>query len=108
MNERILALDIGDARIGIAVSDMTRLIATPVEVLHRVGWGPDVKRPSFLRSNSCLAIHILQNPSQPGFGFTNEMNGLVPLLPSAPRTGRARQRYTPGRQQCGPGPRSAQ
>lgn len=44
MNERILALDIGDARIGIAVSDMTRLIATPVEVLHRVGWGPDVKR----------------------------------------------------------------
>lgn len=44
MNERILALDIGDARIGIAVSDATRLIATPVEVLHRVGWGPDVRR----------------------------------------------------------------
>ncbi len=44
MNERILALDVGDARIGIAVSDMSRTIATPVEVLHRVGWGPDVKR----------------------------------------------------------------
>lgn len=44
MNERILALDIGDARIGIAVSDASRLIASPVEVLHRVGWGPDVKR----------------------------------------------------------------
>lgn len=44
MNERILCLDIGDVRIGIAVSDPTRTIASPVEVLTRVGWGPDVKR----------------------------------------------------------------
>jgi len=43
VNERIVCLDIGDARIGIAVSDMTRLIATPVEVLKSIGWGPDVK-----------------------------------------------------------------
>lgn len=43
MNERILCLDIGDVRIGIAVSDPTRTIASPVEVLTRVGWGPDVK-----------------------------------------------------------------
>ena len=43
MNERILALDIGDRRIGIAVSDPTRTIASPVEVLTRVGWGPDVR-----------------------------------------------------------------
>ena len=43
MNERILCLDIGDARTGIAVSDLTRTIATPVEVMKRVGWGPDVK-----------------------------------------------------------------
>lgn len=44
MNKRILALDIGDARIGIAVSDPGRIIASPVEVLHRVGWGPDTRR----------------------------------------------------------------
>ncbi len=44
MNERILALDIGDARIGIAVSDPTRTLAQPVEVLKRVGWGPDARR----------------------------------------------------------------
>ena len=44
MNERIVALDVGDARIGVAVSDMSRLIASPVEVIHRVGFGPDVKR----------------------------------------------------------------
>ncbi len=30
-------------RIGIAVSDPERTIATPVEVLKRIGWGPDVR-----------------------------------------------------------------
>lgn len=44
MNERIIALDVGDARIGVAVSDVSRLIASPVEVIHRVGFRPDVKR----------------------------------------------------------------
>ena len=44
MNERIVALDVGDARIGVAVSDASRLIASPVEVIHRVGFGPDVKK----------------------------------------------------------------
>lgn len=44
MNERIVALDIGDVRIGVAVSDPSRTIATPVEVITRVGWGPDVRR----------------------------------------------------------------
>lgn len=43
MNERILALDIGDVRIGIAVSDPSRTIAAPLEVLRRVGWGPDTR-----------------------------------------------------------------
>ena len=41
MNERIVCLDIGDVRIGIAVSDPTGTIASPVEVIRRVGWGPD-------------------------------------------------------------------
>ena len=44
MPKRIVALDIGDVRIGIAVSDPTRTIATPVEVLRRVGWGPDPRQ----------------------------------------------------------------
>lgn len=44
MNERIVALDIGDVRIGVAVSDPTRTIASPVEVITRVGWGPDTRR----------------------------------------------------------------
>ena len=44
MNERIVCLDIGDARIGVAVSDSSRLIATPIDTIYRVGWGPDVKK----------------------------------------------------------------
>ena len=43
MNERIVALDIGDVRIGVAVSDPTRTVASPVEVITRVGWGPDTR-----------------------------------------------------------------
>ena len=44
MNERIVCLDIGDVRIGVAVSDPTGTIAAPVEVISRIGWGPDTKR----------------------------------------------------------------
>ena len=44
MNERIVCLDIGDVRIGVAVSDPTGTIAAPVEVIRRVGWGPDTKK----------------------------------------------------------------
>ena len=44
MNERIIALDIGDARIGVAFSDASRLIATPIDTIYRVGYGPDVRR----------------------------------------------------------------
>ncbi len=44
MNERIVCLDVGDVRIGVAVSDALRMIATPVEVITRVGWGPDTRK----------------------------------------------------------------
>ena len=40
---RIVALDVGDVRIGIAVSDPLGLIAQPLEVYRRVGYTPDVK-----------------------------------------------------------------
>ena len=38
---RVVALDVGDVRIGVAVTDPTRTIAQPVEVYRRVGYGPD-------------------------------------------------------------------
>ena len=43
MQGKLVALDVGDVRIGIAVSDEMRLIATPHSVYKRVGYGPDVK-----------------------------------------------------------------
>ena len=48
MSGRVLALDVGDKRIGIAVSDAPRLIATPHSVYTRVGYSPDVKHVSRL------------------------------------------------------------
>ena len=44
MNERIVALDVGDVRIGIAVSDLLGITAQPIETYTRVGYGPDVRR----------------------------------------------------------------
>ena len=44
MNERIVALDVGDRRIGIAVSDPLGFTAQPVETYTRVGYGPDTRR----------------------------------------------------------------
>lgn len=44
MQERIIALDVGDRRIGIAVSDPLGITAQPVETYTRVGYGPDVRR----------------------------------------------------------------
>ena len=41
---RMLALDVGDRRIGIAVSDPSGTIAQPAGMIERVGWGPDIRK----------------------------------------------------------------
>ena len=43
MQKRIVALDVGDRRIGIAVSDPLGMIAQPIETYTRVGYGPDAR-----------------------------------------------------------------
>ncbi|MBQ8618655.1 MAG: Holliday junction resolvase RuvX [Clostridia bacterium] len=43
MNKRIVALDVGDRRIGIAVSDPLGITAQPLETYTRVGYGPDAR-----------------------------------------------------------------
>ena len=58
MYERIIALDVGDRRIGIAVSDPLGITAQPVETYTRVGYGPDVKRISQI-AEQYDAKHIL-------------------------------------------------
>jgi putative Holliday junction resolvase len=43
-----VGLDVGDRRIGVAVSDPTGLLATPVEVYHRRGGDEDLRHISDL------------------------------------------------------------
>ena len=43
MDKRIIALDVGDRRIGIAVSDPLGITAQPIETYTRIGYGPDSK-----------------------------------------------------------------
>ncbi len=40
---RVIALDVGDVRIGVAVTDPTGTIAQPLEVYRRVGYGSDCR-----------------------------------------------------------------
>jgi putative holliday junction resolvase len=47
-SSRVIALDVGDVRIGVAVSDPLRTIAQPLEVYRRVGYGPDTRYVSAL------------------------------------------------------------
>lgn len=43
MGRRVLALDVGDVRVGVAVTDEALLIAQPVTMFKRVGFGPDAR-----------------------------------------------------------------
>lgn len=47
---RILALDVGDKRIGVAVSDPLGITAQPIETYTRIGYGPDVRHMCELAS----------------------------------------------------------
>lgn len=54
---RLLGLDVGDRRIGIALSDEMQWIASPHSVYTRVGYGPDVKHIlSLFQQNRCEKI----------------------------------------------------
>ena len=41
---RLICLDVGDRRIGVAVSDPLGMFASPHSVVERVGWGPDTRK----------------------------------------------------------------
>ena len=74
MSGRILGLDVGDVRIGIAVSDETRLIATPHSVYTRVGWGPDVKHIQriYAEARGALVVCGLPRNMDGSVGFQAE------------------------------------
>ena len=80
MNERIIALDIGDARIGVAVSDASRLIATPIDTIYRVGYGPDVRKVVEI----CQRYDTTQVLSGWPSGFTIPSSSSTTALPRLP------------------------
>jgi len=71
---RILGLDVGDKRIGIALSDELRLIASPLQVYTRVGWGPDCRHLlSLYQQNGCnLVVCGLPKNMDGSVGFQAE------------------------------------
>lgn len=71
---RVLGLDVGDVRIGIAVSDETRLIATPHSVYTRVGWGPDSRyiQKLYQELHCDLAVSGLPRNMDGSVGFQAE------------------------------------
>ena len=74
MSGRIIALDVGDKRIGIAISDEMQWIASPHSVYTRVGWGPDVKHIQALYNaqNTVLVVCGLPKNMDGSTGFQAE------------------------------------
>lgn len=62
MSGRILALDVGDRRIGVALSDEMQWIASPHSVYTRVGWGPDVKHIQKLYAENAAVLVVCGLP----------------------------------------------
>lgn len=74
MTGRILGLDVGDVRIGVAVSDEGQFIATPHSVYTRIGWGPDVKHIQKLyeETRAVLIVSGLPRNMDGSIGFQAE------------------------------------
>ena len=71
---RVLGLDVGDVRIGVALSDEMGWIATPHSVYTRVGWGPDTRSlMKIYQDNGCaLAVCGLPKNMDGSVGFQAE------------------------------------
>jgi putative Holliday junction resolvase len=59
---KLLGLDLGDRRIGVAVSDALGLIATPLEVIHRTSKAQDFRRITALIREQQAAGLVVGHP----------------------------------------------
>ncbi len=59
---RLLALDVGDKRIGVAVSDVTGMLVTPVETIHRKNSKTDIERVSKIAAEHEVAALVIGLP----------------------------------------------
>ena len=67
--ERYLGLDVGNRRIGVAVSDELGLIAQPVETYTRIGYGPDIRH--------FLELSLRYGTKRIVCGFPRNLNGSI-------------------------------
>lgn len=59
---RVLALDVGDKRIGVAVSDRTGMLVTPLETIHRKNNAMDIARVRKLAEEQEVEIVVVGLP----------------------------------------------
>lgn len=59
---RVLALDVGDKRIGVAVSDRTGMLVTPIETIHRKNMKVDTARVAKLAEEHEVTLVVVGLP----------------------------------------------
>jgi putative Holliday junction resolvase len=59
---KLLALDVGDRRVGVAVSDEMGLMATPLTVIHRASKAEDFARVARLVREHCVGGLVVGHP----------------------------------------------
>ena len=84
---RILCLDVGEKRIGIAISDPDRRVAFPHEVLNRTSWEKDLGTISDLIDENQVSRLVIGHPISLSGGkshqtllieeFTEELNKVI-------------------------------
>jgi putative holliday junction resolvase len=87
--QRLVGLDLGTKTIGLALSDVTRTIATPLETIKRVKFTPDVQRLLAIAAEHRIGGFVLGLPvnmigdegprAQATRGFARSLNAISPL-----------------------------
>jgi putative Holliday junction resolvase len=61
-NERLMGVDLGTKTIGLALSDVERRLATPLETIKRVKYTPDVEKMLALADRHGVAAFVIGLP----------------------------------------------
>ena len=61
-NDRLMGIDLGTKTIGLALSDVERSLATPLETIRRVKYTPDVERMLALADKHGVAAFVIGLP----------------------------------------------
>ena len=87
---RLIGIDLGTKTIGLALSDLGRQIATPLETIRRVKFTPDAQRLAALCRQHAVGGLVVGDPGQPGMDLrAAEFLGRHDLAGRRPHEGRA-------------------